>query len=367
MAKYDLSDLPSFGDPRNKDPQEFIFQFNNFLRFIDHKVNTPARVEKAISLFGSCMHNRARIWFETHVGPTPRDADGHEVQRTAAEWQQILKDFARNFHPLGKTTEQLEVAWNNLKWLPKIESIEDFANKVTQLAEILNKSQAEQIIKIKMACPDKGTYQMIMGCTTIDEIIKIINQLQAMSWLNPPPAPSQAQTNPFQILSAQQDDSKTVSIEKETTILHNTPDWPERIGDRIASKVNDKISDLAQNFPCNACCPPFCMDEHSDRDRDRNPRHEYRDRDRDYDRCNYYKNRHDWCDGHKQERLRDCYDKGFVRHRYKSPCRFSSRKSEKHPSKCADYNSSEVMKKQMNEMINTAHGLVKCCNNILNN
>ena len=111
---------------------------------------------------------------------------------------------------------------------------------------------------------------MIMGCTTIDEIIKIINQLQAMSWLNPAPAPSQAQTNPFQILSAQQDDSKTVSIEKETTILHNTPDWPERIGDRIANKVNDKISDLAQNFPCNACCPPFCMDEHSDRDRDRN-------------------------------------------------------------------------------------------------
>ena len=102
MAKYELSDLPSFGDAENNDPQEFIFQFNNFLRYIGHKVNTPAKVEKAISLFGSCMHNRARLQFETHIGPTPTDGDGHEVNRTVDQWQQILKDFAKYFHQIGR-------------------------------------------------------------------------------------------------------------------------------------------------------------------------------------------------------------------------------------------------------------------------
>ena len=374
MAQYDLSDLPSFGDVKNNDPQEFIFQFNNFLNYIGQKVTTPAEVEKAISLFGSCMHNRARIWFETHVGPTPRNVDGHEVKRTVAQWQEILKDFARNFHPLGKTTEQLEMAWNNLRWQPSIESIEDFAEKVNQLAHILNKSQADQVIKIKMACPDKSTYQMIMGCTSVDEIVTIVNQLQAMSWLKP--------SNPLQVLSAQHDDvRKTVSFAKETTMLYETPDWPERIGDRIASKVNDKLSKFTQNFPSNACYHTYSKKEYKERGREPFSRKEYRDRDRelysrkdmdreyDYtnDRCSYYKKRNDWCDGHKQERLRDCYEHGFVRHRYKSPCRYDAKRSERHPNRCADYGPTEDTKKRMQTMVETAHGLIKQFNEMLNN
>ena len=75
-AKYELQDLPKFGDDKNKDPFEFMYQFDNFLRYINLNITSPSKVENAIQLFGSCMHKEARSYFETHIGPTPTNEEG---------------------------------------------------------------------------------------------------------------------------------------------------------------------------------------------------------------------------------------------------------------------------------------------------
>ena len=87
-----------------------MYQFDNFLRYINLKLTSPAKVENAIQLFSSCMHKEARSYFETNIGPTQANEEGVKVQRAIAEWNKIKENFIKSFHPLGRTTEQL----NNL-------------------------------------------------------------------------------------------------------------------------------------------------------------------------------------------------------------------------------------------------------------
>ena len=77
-------------------------------------MENTASFEKALSYLGQCLSSKARDWFQTHVGP-PRAV---EHGRSKAEYEQLLKDLKKCFHPVGKTTEQPEMAWANIKWNP---------------------------------------------------------------------------------------------------------------------------------------------------------------------------------------------------------------------------------------------------------
>ena len=57
-AKYELQHLPKLGNDKNKDPFEFMYQFDSFLRYINLDITSPAKVENAIQLFGSCMYKK---------------------------------------------------------------------------------------------------------------------------------------------------------------------------------------------------------------------------------------------------------------------------------------------------------------------
>ena len=177
-AKYELQDLPKFGDDKNKDLFEFMYLFDNFLRYINLNITSPAKVENAIKLFGSCTRKEARSYFETHIGPTPTSEEGVEVQRSIAEWNQIKENFIKRFHPLGRTTEQLEFKRNNLKWSPQLESIEDYVQKINQLATALEKTEPDKVLKLKMSAPNQETYLLIMTCTTTEEIVATINKFR---------------------------------------------------------------------------------------------------------------------------------------------------------------------------------------------
>ena len=86
---------------------------------------------------------------------------------------------------MGKTTEQLEMAWANIKWNPTTESIEEFVSKIKQLATVLGKTQEDQVLKIKMSSPSAEVYRLIMQCTTLENII---NQMQAMNFQSVQPS-----------------------------------------------------------------------------------------------------------------------------------------------------------------------------------
>ena len=69
QPKYQLRDLPKFGGEKTEDPIEFVYQFENFLRYISHEVNDPASDEKALTYLGQCLSSKARDWFQSVLDP----------------------------------------------------------------------------------------------------------------------------------------------------------------------------------------------------------------------------------------------------------------------------------------------------------
>ena len=186
--RWSLRDLPSFGREKNENPQSFLLSLKRFLNYIHCNPETDdTKVEQAITHLGNCLHDKSRNWFENHVATKrPRDDEDRFRDRTVEEWKQILKNFTKAFHPYGKTLEQWDMAWKRLSWNPKSETIEDFTDRVKQLGDMLDKNEQEQVRTIKMSTPDRGTYQAIMRCETIDEIVETINQLEGFPLIHNP-------------------------------------------------------------------------------------------------------------------------------------------------------------------------------------
>ena len=129
---------------------------------------------------------------------------------------------------MGKTTEQLEMAWANIKWNPTTESIEEF---VKQLVTVLGKTQEDQVLKMKMSSPSAEVYRLIMQCPTIENIINLINQMQAMNFQSVQPSvPNTAM--PF--MAAQVDAQKQVTF---SSLL-----------DHKVEKMADKLDMLTENM-----------------------------------------------------------------------------------------------------------------------
>ena len=132
---------------------------------------------------------------------------------------------------MGKTTEQLEMAWANIKWNPTTESIEEFVSKIKQLATVLGKTQEDQVLKIKMSSPSAEVYRLIMQCTKIENIINLINQMQAMNFQSVQPSmPNTAM--PF--MAAQIDAQKQVTFSSPL--------------DHKVEKMADKLDMLTENM-----------------------------------------------------------------------------------------------------------------------
>ena len=132
---------------------------------------------------------------------------------------------------MGRTTEQLEMAWANIKWNPTAESIEEFLSKIKQLATVLGKTQEDQVLKIKMSSPSAEVYRLIMQYTTIENIINLINQMQAMNFQSVQPSMPYTAV-PF--MAAQVDAQKQVTFS-----------FPL---DHKVEKMTDKLDMLTENM-----------------------------------------------------------------------------------------------------------------------
>ena len=87
--------------------------------------------------------------------------------------------------------------------------MEEFVSKIKQLATVLGKTQEDQVLKIKMSSPSAEVYRFIMQCTTIENIINLINQMQAINFQ--PVQPTMRNTAmPF--MAAQIDAQKQVTF-----------------------------------------------------------------------------------------------------------------------------------------------------------
>ena len=188
--RYQFRDLPTFSGNINEDPQYFIHKFETFLRYINLTVADGQAVENALTHLGTCLYKDAREWFKTHVGPPRPPAE----RRTKAQYDQLIGDFIQTFHPLGKTKNQLDLSWESLQWNPQIETIHLFVSKLKNLASALGKTEPDQAYRLKKSLPPE-LRKIIMNCNSVDSIVDIINQIQAMNSLGLNPTTPAATTN----------------------------------------------------------------------------------------------------------------------------------------------------------------------------
>ena len=161
-AKYELQDFPKFGDDKIKDPFEFMYQFDNFLRYINLNITSPAEVEMLFSYLAHVCTRKLEAILKLTLAQHQQIKKVLKVQRTIAEWNKIKENFVKRFHPLGRTFEQLEFKWKSLKWSPQLESIEDYVQKINQLATALGKMEPDKVLKLKMSAPNQEIYLLIM-------------------------------------------------------------------------------------------------------------------------------------------------------------------------------------------------------------
>ena len=96
-----------------------------------------------------------------------------------------------------------------------------------------------------MSTPDRGTYQAIMRCDTIDEIVETINQLEEFPLSHNPTEATNTLMVPF--ISAQQRDN-AVTFANDSLFLDSVAELGEKIGSKTAFKFSDKMSELANNI-----------------------------------------------------------------------------------------------------------------------
>ena len=241
-AKYELQDLPKFGDDKNKDLFEFMYQFDNFLRYINLNLTVQLKLKMLFSYLGHACTRKVEAILKLTLAQH-QQMKKYKIQRTVDEWNKIKENFVKRFHPLGRTTEQLGFKWNSLKWSPQLESIEGYVQKINQLATALGKTEPDKVLKLKMLPPNQEIYLLIMICTTTEEIVATINKFQTMSYflkfstpgINPPTTQS---TN--YAVAAQQ--VKSVSFTSCTQ--NNIPGWAQN----LENKLSDQMTKLTKSI-----------------------------------------------------------------------------------------------------------------------
>ena len=120
------------------------------------------------------------------------------------------------------------------------ETIHQFVSKLKNLASVLDKTEADQAYRLKKSLPPESR-KIIMTCNSVDGIVDIINQMQAMNslGLNPTTAAATSTTPAMPFMAAQSDAaSKQVSFN-------------DSLAQQISQQVTDPLLESMHYSPRN--------------------------------------------------------------------------------------------------------------------
>ena len=243
-------------------------------------------------------------------------------RRTKAQYDQLIGEFIQTFYPFGKTKIQLDLSWENLQWNPQIETIHQFVSKLKNLASVLGKTEADQAYRLKKSLPPE-LRKIIMTCNSVDSIVDIINQMQAMNSLGLNPTTPAATTNtppvPFMATQSNMTEKKVsfsdpFNSQMSDPLLQSLHAITQKL-DSCVTSMNNLRTDLTSDYDRSrnrdrSGDSYYYRDRSSKRDRDRHYRdkdyrsdyresRDYKYRDRDYDRPrNYDRTRSSRSPGH---------------------------------------------------------------------
>ena len=140
-----IRDLPKFSGEDKENPVQFKQAFNSLLPI--YRINLtaaedalPDHLRTAVQTLKLCLKGKALAWWLDNYGTAAiGDKDAFDA---------MLKALILQFHPLGKTQEEWEKAWDiiNRREYP---SLMAFTDKVKEIQKLTGKTEAAALAKVK--------------------------------------------------------------------------------------------------------------------------------------------------------------------------------------------------------------------------
>ena len=198
------------------------------------------------------------------------------------------------------------MSWESLQWNPQIETIHQFVSKLKNLASVLGKAEADQAYRLKKSLPAE-LRKIIMTCNSVDSIVDIINQMQAMNYLS---------FNPSQPTAATTNTPAMPFMAAQSNMTEKKVSFSEPLNQQLSDPLLQSLHVITQKLDsCVTSMNNLRTDLRSDYDRSRNrdrsgDDYYYRDRSSKRDRDRHYRDR-DYRSDYRESR--DYRDRNYDR------------------------------------------------------
>ena len=155
--------LPIFKGKKGEDPEDHILKVEDY--FGVHQITEQA---DKINRFKDTLFETARKWAQnlSYTDVTKFDYDPANANDKIASMKYL---FLARFAKEGRTLEAAHSAWGALAFDPNKDDIEQFIQKVEELAKKLGYNQDTQVMAVKSVLP-RDVYGICMTYKTLKEL-----------------------------------------------------------------------------------------------------------------------------------------------------------------------------------------------------
>ena len=147
--------IPQFYGKKGEKPEDHIMKVEDY--FQNYNIRDQ---EQKCNRFRDTCCGKARTWLST-LTEYPKIFDPEEAPDEAAKAKTMKSMFLARWQLNGRTPQMLYMEWQNLKFDPTKDDIEDFCNDVKNLANRLGYPEDAQVMAIKATLPPVLVTQVI--------------------------------------------------------------------------------------------------------------------------------------------------------------------------------------------------------------
>ena len=147
--------IPQFYGKKGEKPEDHIMKVEDYFQ----NYNIKDQAQKSNRFRDTCC-GKARTWLST-LTEYPTIFDPEDAPDEAGKAKTMKSMFLARWQLKGRTPQTLYVEWQNLKFDPAKDDIEDFCNDVKNLANKLGYPEDAQVMAIKATLPPVLVTQVI--------------------------------------------------------------------------------------------------------------------------------------------------------------------------------------------------------------
>ena len=212
----------------NEDPTQFKQKALDYME--DALIPAIDRPRK----FRLCLQGKARDWYNKITVP--------------AQWDALMNMFCQHFCIFGQTEEQWHKAWQKLSFDHNSVNIDQFINKVKQLARQLQFHNKSILIKLKQLFPEKADMWLVVH--DLDEMCgylkKLYSPYQLQQWKDSSTSKDTSSgATPFSNMKLL-GESYNLKVGTQSKSVHFDQ---EELLDRAVTKLTNAMNQLAYQKP----------------------------------------------------------------------------------------------------------------------